>query len=203
MLPIQNAESSKALAASLGLKGKIRLSVDEVEVPAVITDYLPNTPYSAIIPIGCSGAAGPVAVNFSAISIEPGSGGILVIDRIEIANTSGSDGDFNIRVLTQVDVGVFTTVSSAQAFNFNSPLDGGGVRTNGALCRVISHTAILGATILRHSVLDNTTYAVELPGGYALYGDDPRGFVALVVWGTTLNEGIIVNFYGRVFLNKG
>lgn len=203
-IPIQNAESSQALAAALGLKGRVSLEVDTTVVPVELTGNLPNTPYSRIIPIGGSAAQGAGGAGIEgAITIRPGTGGILVVRKITVPNTSGSDGDFELRLMTPANFATGTVVSDANAFNFNSLFIDGAVVVVGALISIVTHTVVLGQALTILSVLDNSTGVIDLPGGYALYGDDPSGPVGLALWNTAADEPVAANFFGDVFLNKG
>lgn len=203
-IPIQNAESSQALAASLGLKGKVSLEIDTVVVPVEVTGDLPDTPYSPIVPIGGGAAQGPAGVGVEgAITIQPGRGGILVIKRITVPNTTGSPGAFELRLMTPANFVTGTIVSQANAFNYNSLFIAGGVARNGAIVSVFTHTVVLGQDLERLNVLDGDTGVIKLPGGYALYGDDPSGPVGLGLWNTVANEPVSATFHGKFYLNKG
>lgn len=203
-IPIQNAESSKALTAALGLKGAVRLEIDTTVVPVELTGNLPDTPYSSIVPMGCTGlgvAAGAGVEN--AITVQPGPGTILVVRLITVPNISGSDGDYELRLVTPANFVTGTIVSSVQALNYNSEFIAGGVARMGAVCRVLTHTVVLGELLTRLSVLDNTTGEIVLPHGFALYGDDPAGPLGLALWNTAANEEVTATFFGQAYLNKG
>ena len=204
-IPIQNAEGSQALAAALGLKGAVRLQVDEVEVPTITTDFLPGTPYTTVIPVGGPGAiGGQGAGNEGAISVSPGRGGILVIEQVIIVNSTGGTLSYEVRLMTAANLATVTDVGAArQLLNMNSPMDGGGIREHGGFIQDIQHTTLLGIALARFGLLDFTTLIWDLPAGYALYGDDPLGPGAMAVWNTTANSTVNASFFGKVYKNKG
>jgi len=201
---IQNAEASSSLVAGLGIKGGLRLKLDETIVGVeVIGDLTKGSPYASVKKIGGVRAQAAVALEISAISIEPGPGGILVIDQISVDNIQGADANFEIRVLTAAQIASITTVNSSLAFDFNSPFIAGAIARDGALLRSLSDAVAIGPVVLQMNVLTGERGVYDLPGGYALYGDDPIGPVALTVWNSAINLAAQASFIGRVYLNKG
>lgn len=204
MLPVQNAESVKALTAALGLKGRVKLEVDETLAPVIVTDDLTNSPYTTIVPMVSARRQGAVALNNSAISLEPVAGSILVIDRITLENDAGSDSEFELRFMSAADVATVTTASSGTPLNLNSLFDASGnAARTGALGRNLTNIGLVGTIAGRYGVLDNDQLVIEFPSGFAIYGDDAFGPAALAIWNVVVNESCAANFYARQFLNKG
>jgi len=204
VLPIQNAEASQAVAAGLGLKGKVSLKFDEIILGMILTADNVHSPYSTDpLPIA-SGRQAALAVNNSAVGITPGAGLILKVDQITVVASSGNALSWRVHILGPVTLAAVTTVASPNAANRNSLL-GGSVNapeTGSRLLRITNAT-LTGLLVHRSFSPASEARTWDIPDGYYLYGDDPAGASALVVWNPTQNEEIVVNFVGREFRNKG
>jgi len=204
VLPVQNAETSKAAVAALGLKGQLKFEFDEVLVPVVVMEDVTGPPYGTVVPVNFHLAVAGAAMNNSSISVEPTPGSILVVDRIVMENNTGSAADFEIRLLSAADVDAMTTVSSAIGFNMNSEFDSSGnPARSAALGRALRHTSLLGDVVERVTILQDDFGVTLFPTGWALYGDDPFGPVAMSAANVVVAEVMSATFYGRQFLNKG
>jgi len=202
-LPVQNAESSRALTAALGLKGRFRLSLDEIIVPVAVTDFLPDTPYTSIVPISGSTSQVAVALEFSYIMIQAVAGSILVVDQVLIDNQSGGDASYQFRLLTAGEVAAVSVAAFNTSLNLNSPIIGGLVARSGALVSRGTHTALVGTIAGRINILAGMTERFKFPSGASSYGDDSEGPVAITFFDTTVNQPMAATFFGRQFLNKG
>jgi len=206
VLPVQNAETAKALTGALGLKGQIKLDLDEVMVPVtVVEDLTRSNPYSSREPFSFIRAAPAVALRNAAVTIEPGAGDdrIVVIKRINITPLSGVNGDYRVLILTPALIAAANTSFSGQAIDFNSPFLAGAIKESSPLGRAIDNATVVGTLIDRVFVLTGTTAFIEFPLGLALYGDDSSGPIALAVFDGTVNQSLAVTFLGTLFRAKG
>jgi len=205
LVPIQNPEAAKALIGGLGIKGPLGLQIDSVVVPIELVGDpgIVGNPYSSAVPIGGDLNGSALAANFTAITFEATEGGILVVKRIAINNTSGASQNFVCRVMTPADILAVTEVSAAFAINYNSEFVRGAVARQGGVIRELVNTGQLGAILFQTIVLDDALLVIDLPYGYALYGDDPAGTSAIAIWTSAINLPLNVSFMGAVYINKG
>jgi len=205
VIPVQQANPSSALVASLGLKGRVRLQVDEVILGTIILEDTVNSPYSADRLVIASNRQASAGVGvFSGIGIRPGAGLILRIDQITVIASASALLPWLVHVLGPVALASVTIVASPDAVNRNSEL-GRATNTpqsNSELLR-ITNGSTPGSLIHRESTASDLTSTWDIPGGYYLYGDDPAGVSAMVIWNSVADSELTVSWLGREFRNKG
>lgn len=204
MKPIQNAGPAQALADGLGIKGMIRLGVDDIIVPTVQVADFDVSPYSQAHPVGgarSQAAAG--AGQFSMCGISPGRGTILGVHRVTSGERNAGAGTVALRWLSPAELAAITVNTTIQARDFNHELIGGTLASRGALLFAAEHNATVGITLELARIPQDETGVFKFPRGFYLYGDDPQGVGAIVVSHTTANLTTDGNFYCTEYRLKG
>lgn len=203
--PINNPETSRALVASLGLKGAFRMAIDEVAVPTTLLETLDKSPYQEPqVGVGNFTDAAAGAGRFSHSGVQPVQGTILQVLWTAVADLGG-DGPL------EVDLKLYTATQIAGLANFDQlgipdvntsfPISGGTPRLGSNLCRGDS-AAALGRTLVKAVMPLNGQIKVEFPNGLYLYGNDPNGIGAMMWEVETANTPVNAYHYVREYRVK-
>lgn len=189
MKPINWPDMSQSLSDALGLKGRVVLALDETTFPAVVAASLTNTPFDRLATPGGftrESAAAGVGTN-SGVLCQPAANTILVVRAIRITNETGATAPYTVRWLSAANVAAVTIVATTTLNAYNPRQQVAAGQQLGSTQSSFNHTAIVsGYTLDRIPVATDTSVYLELPGGFALYGNNPQAG-ALAVYNQTAN----------------
>lgn len=204
MLPIQTLDLTVPITKALGVKGQVKLGLDEVVVNVIkLADYTASPYASNPHPGQAAQLQAAVAVNFSGLFAQAPPNAIVVVNRIDIFNENSGASQYTIRWINPVDIATTNLNATATLRDSNAMVQVlTGTRLGTVILRV-NHTALLGQNINRFEVLAQGNHEYVIDGGFALYGNDPLGRSGVGVWNETLNESVHATFYVNEFKLPG
>lgn len=201
-LPLQNELLTRALVQSLGLKGGLTMSLDEILVPVSVVQDLTEGPHQIPQPCaagGNQGAAG--AGRFSFVAVQPGGGNILAVDKVVFHNETGATARCTVLRLAPSDIAAMTLNSRAGlvALNRNQIDAATNPRVASDVLTLDHNTSAIGSVIGFINANTGEQALYEFPFGAYLRGDDRFGAAAYGLVQNTVNTALRATFYCREF----
>lgn len=200
MRDFNRGEVNQALARMLGVKGELRLDLEQLVVPTLDIADLADSPYYASSfsrGVGRSSTQAAVAAKNGFVGVRPGERVALQVRRVIIGNPEAALAQtFAIEVMSAANISALGALTTAQ-MGFTSPPEAGQLAPSKLFLAAANTTgagAVIGGCVLAAS----SSIILDLPEpGVCLYGDDPGGIPGLVVVGITQNQAVQAAFFGR------
>ena len=199
MKPINWPFAADALAAALGIKGRMVVRLDETAAPGLVIADLSGPPYGALyIPAGLSinCPAGGVGVYSGAAIRVPGPKTVFGVEGFNLVDTAGAGVTIRVMRISATQYSSLTIGTTSQLSCFNpGRLDRSTVATTIAS---FTHNAFLGTELARLYVPAGQSLNWAWPEAYHLYTDQtPGGALALFVMAD--NTATRIGVYGREY----
>jgi len=201
-IPAQWPGIANSLQKWFGLKGGIRLSVDEIIVPTASV-LLEDSPWASSIPCAFQNTTAALAANHSFVSVQPSRGVILRVISVTVKNVTGAAQNIIVRIQDPADVALMTDVNAIALTNLLKPIDdAGAVNRVGSLLIRSNHTAPSGGRIADFHVPDADTYTYVFRAPVYLDGDAKGGIGRCSVNTLALNAALGATFECREYEHR-
>jgi len=200
-----------SLQRSLGLKGSVKPSIDEVLAGTLMLQDVESGPWAASRSVGIEAVQGGVAGSLAQILIRPGRGTVLRVDHVEVTNENG--GGVLMRLLVgltaPVDYNTFALGAIRPLANLHETFvrDAAVNSIVASNLTTATNPAFLGSFIGQYIIQPDDSRDISFaPNGIFLDGDvlnaqgDPG---ALVFAASQENRQIRTSVFGREYFHRG
>ena len=199
---------ARGLQRAFGLKGGVKLVVDEVIAPVSILQDVEQGPWASSTGVTGFRSRAALAARFGGILFIPGRGVTTKIEQLEIENLEATRWTANIEFITPAEIALLTAGAPNSMINAQDVFGPTGgtveVRITGSRLNAMTHTATLGEPIFSGEIPANGSRVFKFPQGIFINGDVLEAGVpgGLIVWNTTLNTFLAVSFLAREYPNR-
>jgi len=200
-----------SLQRSLGLKGSVKPSIDEVLAGTLQLQDVERGPWAASRSVGIEAVQGGIVANLAQILIRPGRGTVLRVDKVEVTNENGAGILMRLLVLLTAPVDYNT-----YALNIPTPLANlhetfvRDASTNAVVASSLTRAtnpSALGVFLGQYIIQPDSSREISFaPNGVFLDGDilssteDPG---ALIFAHSQDNRQIRTSVFGREYFHRG